>query len=75
MSVGQEIIHLPTTSPKYSELILQLEGLDDFQKVRSLIHGLDKEYKQKVKTQYPKTLEEAIKSAHLLDETHEKGTL
>ena len=44
---------------KYRSIILKLDGLDDFQKIR----GLDNEYKAKVKTQYPKTLEEVIKSA------------
>ena len=57
---------------KYCELILKLEGLDDFQKVCGFVCGLTKEYKQKVKTQYPKTLEEAIKSAQIFDDTVEK---
>ena len=29
---------------KYREVILKLEGLDDFQKVRGFVRGLDKEY-------------------------------
>ena len=44
---------------KYREIILKLEGLDDFQKVRGFLRGLTDEYKTKVKTQYPKTLEDA----------------
>ena len=48
---------------KYREVILKLDGLDDFQKVRGFVRGLDKEYQAKVKTQYPKILEAAIQSA------------
>ena len=48
---------------KYREISLKLEGLDDFQCVRGFIRGLNNKYKAKLKTQYPKTLEEAIKSA------------
>ena len=33
---------------------------------------MNNEYKAKVKTQYPKTLEEAIKSAQIFDDTLEK---
>jgi len=57
---------------KYRDIILKLDGLDDFQKVRGFVRGLDKEYKSKVKTQYPKTLEEAIKSAQIFDDIFEK---
>ena len=46
---------------KYREISLKLEGLDDFQCVRGFIRGLNK-YNAKVKTEYPKTLEEAIKA-------------
>ena len=35
--------------------------------------GLDKEYKNKVKTQYPTTLDEAIKSAQIFDDMIEKN--
>ena len=52
-----------------------MDGLDDFQKVRGFIRGLDNEYKAKVKTQYPKTLEEAIKSAHIFDDMSDKKAL
>ena len=48
---------------KYHSIILKLDGLDDFQKVCGFIHGLNNEYKAKVKKQYTKTLEETIKSA------------
>ena len=58
---------------KYREITLKLKGLNDFQRVRGFIQGLNKEYKAKVKTQYPKTLEEAIKSAQIFDDTLEKS--
>ena len=57
---------------KYCSVILKLDGLDDFQKVCSFIRGLDNEYKAKIKTQYPKTLEEAIKSAQIFDDMFAK---
>ena len=57
---------------KYRGVILKLEGLDDFQKVRGFIRGLHRDYKAKVKTQYPKTLEDAIKDAQIYDDTNEK---
>lgn len=56
---------LPQYMAKYREIILKLDGLDDFQKVRGFIRGLDNKYKAKVKTQYPETLEEAIQSAQI----------
>ncbi len=37
--------------------------------------GLDNEYKAKVKTQYPKTLEEAIKSAQFFNDMSDKKSL
>ena len=40
---------------KYRSVILKLDGLDNFQKVRGFIRGLNKDYKAKVKSQYPKT--------------------
>ena len=57
---------------KYRGIILKLEGLDDFQKVRGFLRGLNDEYKAKVKTQYPKTLEDAIKSAQIFDDNFDK---
>ena len=42
---------------KYCEIILKFEGLDDFQNVHSFLCGLDKEYKTKVKAQYPTMLD------------------
>ena len=60
---------LPQYVAKYHEIILKLDGLDDFEKVRGFIRGLDNEYKAKVKTHYPKTLEEAIQSAQIFDDT------
>ena len=60
---------------KYREVILKLDGLDDFQKVRGFVRGLDKEYQAKVKTQYPKTLEAAIQSALIFDDAMDKRGL
>ena len=57
---------------KYRETILKLEGLDDFQKIRGFIRGLNDDYMTKVKTQYPKTLEEAIKEAQIYDDLSDK---
>ena len=52
-----------------------MEGLDDFQKVRGFVRGLDKEYQAKVKVQYPKTLDAAIQSALIFDDTMDKRGL
>ena len=60
---------------KYREVILKLDGLDDFQKVWGFVRGLDKEYQAKVKTQYPKTLEAAIQSALIFDDAMDKHGL
>ena len=60
---------------KYQEVILKLDGLDDFQKVRGFVRGLDKEYQAKVKTQYPKTLAAAIQSALIFDDAMDKRGL
>ena len=57
---------------KYRSVILKLDGLDNFQKVRGFIRGLNKEYKAKVKSQYPKTLEQAIKDAQVYDNNIDK---
>ena len=54
------------------EVILKLDGLDDFQKVQGFVRGLVKEYQAKVKTQYPKNLEVAIQSALIFDDTMDK---
>ena len=62
------------TYPKYREIILKLEGLDDFQKVRGFLRGLNDEYKTKVKTEYPKTLEDAIKSAQIFYDSLDKAS-
>ena len=58
---------------KYREKSLKLKGLDDFQRTRGFIRGLNNEYKAKVKTRYPKILEEAIKSAQIFDDTLKKS--
>ena len=58
---------------KYHEISLKLKGLNDFQCVRGFIRGLNNKYKVKIKTQYPKMLEEAIKSAQIFDDTLEKS--
>ena len=52
---------------------VELKGFNDLQCVRGFIRGLNNEYKAKVKTQYPKTLEEAIKCAQIFDDTLEKS--
>ena len=57
---------------KYREVILNLEGLD---KVRGFVRGLDKEYQAKVKFFYPKTLDAAIQSALIFDDTMDKRGL
>ena len=57
---------------RYYEFILKIDGLDDFQKLHAFIHGLDKEYHAWVKTQYPKTLKDAIKNALIFDDALDK---
>ena len=57
---------------KYQEVILKIDGLDDLQKLRGFICGLDKEYQAKVKTQYPKTLKDTIKNALIFDDALDK---
>lgn len=43
---------------KYLKINFKLNGLDKFQNLRGFVHGLDNKYKEKVETQYTKTLEE-----------------
>ena len=62
-------------STRYHSIILKLDGLNNFQKVHGFICGLNNEYNAKVKTQYPKTLEEAIKSAQIFDDISDKKAL
>ena len=57
---------------KYRSVILKLDGLDNFQKVRRFFRGLNKDYKSKLKSQYPKTLEQAIKDAQVYDDNTNK---
>ena len=57
---------------KYHSVILELDGLDNFQKVHRFIRGLNKDYKAKMKSQYPKTLEQAIKDAQAYDNNTDK---
>ena len=59
---------------KYRGIILKLDGLDEFQKIRGFIRGLKEEYQAKVKTQYPKTLDDAIKDAQIFDDIHGKSS-
>ena len=59
---------------KYHEVILKLEGLDNFQKFHGFICGLNKDYKDKVKSQYPKNLEQAIRDAQVYDDNIDKPT-
>lgn len=42
--------------------------------MRGVISDLDKKYKIKVKIRYPKSLEEAIKSAHIFDSILDKNS-
>ena len=57
---------------KYRSVIIKLEGLDNFQKFHEFIRGLNKDYKTKVKSQYPKTLEQARKDAQVYDDNTDK---
>ena len=57
---------------KYRGVILKLDGLDKFQKVRGFIWGLTKDIKKMVKSQYPKTLDKAIKDAQVYDNNIDK---
>ena len=50
---------LPTLQ-EYRELILRLQGINDFQKTRGFIRGLDKHFKREVKRSATKNLEDAI---------------
>ena len=76
IGVEWKVLHLTNTFQKYREVILKLDGLDDFQRVWDFIRGLDKDFQAKVKTQYPKTLEDAIKSALIFDDALDrKGAL
>ena len=43
-----------------------------FRRLGIFIRGLNDDYKTKVKTQYPKTLEEAIKAAQIYDDSADK---
>ena len=53
-------------------MILKLKGLDNFEKVYWFIWGLNKDYKAKVKPQYPETLEQAIRDAQVYDDNADK---
>lgn len=50
------------------KIILTFEGLDDFRHIRAFNQG----FENKVRTQYPKTLEEAIKSAKIFNDMSDK---
>lgn len=49
-------------------IILKLDSLDDFQKVQGFLYCLDNEYKSKLRTQYPKTLEDTMSFARVYDD-------
>ena len=49
----------------YRDIILKLDGLDDFQQVRGFLSGLNPDIQRNVESKDPKTLEEAIKQAHI----------
>ena len=56
---------LLTYIAEYREVILKLQGIDDFHKTRGFLRGLDKHFKREVKRSAPKTLEDAIKFAQI----------
>ena len=49
----------------YQDIILKLEGLDDFKKVYGFTRGLSSKIQKHVLSKDPQTLEEAIKQAHV----------
>ena len=53
---------------KYYQITLKLEEVDKFQKVQEFLCNLHHDYKTKVKTQNPKTLENAIEIAQIYDD-------
>ena len=50
------------------EIILKLQGIDEFQKTWGFIWGLDKHFKREVKRSTPKTLEETIKFRQIYED-------
>ena len=54
----------------YREAILKLQGVDELQKLRGFLRGLDANYRLHVNTQDPETLEKAIKHAQKYDDDH-----
>ena len=59
---------LLTYIAEYREIILKLQGIDDFHKTRGFVRGLDRHFKREVKRSAPKTLEEAIKFAQIYED-------
>lgn len=59
---------LLTYIAEYREIILKLQGINDFHKVRGFVRGLDKHFKREVKRNAPKTLEDAIKFAQIYED-------
>ena len=57
---------------KYREIILKLNDLNEFQKKRGFVRGLQDYYRLHVKSHYLKTLDEAIKHAQTFDDDLEK---
>ena len=49
----------------YRDITLKLDGLDEFHKVRGFIRGLEPDLQKAVESKDPKTLDEAIKQAHI----------
>ena len=61
----------------YRDIILKLDGLEEFQQVRGFLRGLNPDIQKNVQSKDPQTLDEAIKQAHVFadpsdDHEHEK---
>ena len=61
----------------YRDIILKLDGLEEFQQVRGFLRGLNPDIQKNVQIKDPQTLDEAIKQAHAFanpsnDHEHEK---
>ena len=57
----------------YTEAVLKLKDIDEFQKIMGFVRGLKYTYKVKVRSNSPKTFEEAIKFAQIYDDTTGKS--
>ena len=57
---------------KNRQAILKLKGLDEFQKLRGFLCGLDADYRLHVNTQDPELFEDIIKHTQTFDDDHGK---